>query len=91
MENLVTFYEDFKDIKKGTETRYLDIGFCILEKKLLSLMPKEDFEFQRGFLGVLIKKKLLSAFVTKTAYTTITSPELLKATEKFFADKGIAV
>src|SRR3989344_5461895 len=90
-ENLVTFYEDFKDIKEGVETRYLDIGFCILEKKLLPLMPEEDFEFQRGFLGILIKKKLLSAFVTTIPYTTITSPKFLKATEKFFAKRRIVI
>lgn len=76
--------KQYVDLTEDTNIQGLDIGFCILDKSLLQLMPQEDFEFQRGFLVPLIKNRQVSAFITETPYVTITNPELLKKAGDYF-------
>lgn len=81
----------YVELCENPRIKGLDIGFFILEKRLLSLMPQGDFEFQGGFLSPLIKKQILGAFRTEKKYYTITNPELLKVSEEGFRARGISV
>lgn len=65
----------------------VDIGFFILDRKLVNQMPETSFEFQGDFLPRLIEKKQLGAYMTDDFYHTITSIDFLKRTEKFFKTK----
>lgn len=68
----------------------LDIGFFILNRKIIKMMPRSvNFSFQNTILVQLIDKLQLSAYRTDSLYYTITNPELVKKTEKYFKEKNI--
>jgi len=62
----------------------LDIGFYILDKKVIELSPQGDFEFQGGLItDKLIPTHQLAGFGTDIKYYTITNLNFLKQAEKF--------
>jgi len=68
----------------------IDIGYYILNKKVVGLMPEEDFEFQGGLVsGKLIANKELLGFGTDQYYCTLTNVDFLKKAEKFLASKKV--
>ena len=62
----------------------VDIGFFIVDKKVVSKMPAANFSFEKDFLSQLIKRKQLAGFCTDERYLTITNPAMVKAIEKYF-------
>jgi len=68
----------------------VDIGFFILEKeKIFSLMPKDNFSFEKVVLPSLIKRNDLSAFLTDQRYYSIGNLDRLKITEEFLMPKKV--
>jgi NDP-sugar pyrophosphorylase family protein len=69
--------------RRDKDLNGVDIGFFILNKKVLELIPAGDCSFEEEVLPVLIKKKQLSGYQTDERYYYITSVESLEAMEAF--------
>jgi len=77
---------------KGRQERNLsgvDIGFFIVNKKVLELMPDTNFSFEKEILPELIKKKQLAGYLTDHRYYSIGNLERLPVTEKFLQPKKV--
>jgi len=67
----------------------VEIGFFILEKKVLDLMPDDNFSFEKVALPQLIEKRQLSGYLTDHRYYSIGSLERISKTEKFLQPKKV--
>jgi D-glycero-D-manno-heptose 1,7-bisphosphate phosphatase len=66
----------------------VDIGFFILTRDVLDLMPEGNVNFEASVLPQLVAKKQLAGFLTKEPYVSLTSIDRLPAVEK--ALEGLA-
>ncbi len=66
----------------------VEIGFFIIDKKVLNLMPKNNFSFE-NMLPQLIEKRQLSGYLTDHRYYSIGSLERISKTEKFLKLKKL--
>lgn len=80
---------DYNKTKMEPHLNAIDIGFYILDKKIVECMPKDNFPFEKGILPLLIEKKQLCAFRTDHRYYFITNQETLKEAEEFLKPKKI--
>ncbi|MFH0712275.1 MAG: NDP-sugar synthase [Candidatus Jorgensenbacteria bacterium] len=76
----VTYYGPLSD---NPEFQGLDLGFFIVNREVMKIAPRGDFEWQTDFLRPLIAKKQLAAYRTDKHYCTITNQQLLKSAEEF--------
>src|SRR4030042_4260022 len=67
----------------------VEIGFFIMDKKVLTFMPGQDFSFEADTLPQLIRKKQLRGFLTDYRYYSIGNLEKLFLTRKFLKPKKI--
>lgn len=67
----------------------VDIGFFIVNKKVLTLLPKYNSQFETIILPNLIKRRRLSAFLTDQKYYSISDLGRVKITSKFLSPKKI--
>lgn len=67
----------------------VEIGFFIINKKVLKLMPGYNFNFEKETLPLLVSEKQLSGFQTDHRYYSISTPEKLDVTERFFQPKKV--
>jgi len=67
----------------------VDIGFFIINKKILELMPDTNFSFEKEILPKLIKKKQLAGYLTEHRYYSIGNIERLPVTEKYLQPKKV--
>ena len=63
----------------------VDIGFLILRKRLLDLLPPGNIGLERALYPQLIEQGQLAAFVTEHRYYSVGDIPRLPATEKFLA------
>jgi len=82
----VTLYDKSR---KEKNLSGVDIGFFIINKKVLKLMPDTNFSFERDILPKLIEKKQLAGYLTDHRYYSVGSPERLPITEKFLQPKKV--
>ena len=75
--------------RKEKNLNGVEIGFFIINKKVLKLMPDYNFNFEKETLPLLVSKKQLSGFLTDHRYYSISTPEKLAITEKFFQPKKV--
>jgi D-glycero-D-manno-heptose 1,7-bisphosphate phosphatase len=73
--------------RKDKDLNGVDIGFFIVGKKVLELMPDHNFSFEEEILPVLVAQRQLSAYQTEHRYYYISTVENLKAAEKFLQSK----
>lgn len=80
----------FKYDKTRTDTNLngVEIGFFILNKSVLNLIPKDNTCFSQ-IIPKLVEQQQLSGFTTDHRYYSISTLEKLKITEKFLAPKKI--
>lgn len=87
--------------EKGYVTRYdkqrkasglngVEIGFCILDKKVLQLAPPGSFSFEETILPQLIRQHQLAGYRSDQRYYSIGSHERLPLTEQFLTPKKVA-
>lgn len=77
-EGMVTTYD------KKRHTRGLtgvDIGFFILERSVLDLLPEGNANFESSVVPALIAKKSLAGFLTRQPYWGLTDTERLPSVE----------
>jgi D-glycero-D-manno-heptose 1,7-bisphosphate phosphatase len=67
----------------------VDIGFMILDKKVLELAPKGDFSFEKEIFPRLIAQKQLAGYLTNHRHYSLGSIERLPIIEEFFRIKKI--
>lgn len=67
----------------------VDIGFFIVNKKVLTLLPKYNSQFETIVLPNLIKRRRLSAFLTDQKYYSISDLGRVKIASKFLSPKKI--
>ena len=75
--------------RKDTNLNGVDIGFFIVNKKALNLLPKTNSVFETIVIPNLISQKKLSGFITDQKYYSIGDPNKAKITAKFLAPKKI--
>lgn len=85
-EGLVEVYDK---TRQASGLNGVDIGFFILNKKVLSLFPKENFSFEKVVLPQLISKKQLAGFLTYHRYYGLSNLERIPVIEEFFKPKKI--
>ena len=73
--------------RKDKNLNGVDIGFFIINKKVLELMPNHDFSFEEEILPLLVGKRQLSGYQTEHRYYYISTLESLKLTENFLQSK----
>jgi len=61
----------------------VEIGYAILERWMLDLLPRENVSLQAGIYPPLIQRGELGAFVTRHRYYSIGKPERLGDTERY--------
>ncbi len=73
--------------KSRTDSRVngVEIGFYILDKKVLDIMPEENFSFEANILPKLIEMKQLSGYLTSERYYSITTPDKISVVAKYFS------
>lgn len=69
----------------------VDIGFFILDKKVLNLFPQENFSFEKIILPKLIAEKQLAGFLTYHKYYGLSNPERIPVIKEFFRSKKIVL
>ncbi|MFC1952756.1 D-glycero-beta-D-manno-heptose 1,7-bisphosphate 7-phosphatase [Chloroflexota bacterium] len=75
--------------RKDKDLNGVDIGFFIINKQVLGLMPEADFSFEEEILPLLVEKRQLSGFRTEHRYYYISTLESLKVTENFLQTKKV--
>ncbi len=85
-QGYVTKYDRTREDEK---LNGVEIGFFILDKKVLELLPKHNSHFERDVLPLLIFQKELSGFLTDHRYYSISTPERVKLTEEFLYPKRV--
>lgn len=75
--------------RKEKNLNGVDIGFFIVNKKTISLLPNSSSKFESVVLPKLIKKRRLSGYLTDQKYYSISDIKRVKITEKFLASKRI--
>lgn len=86
-DNLRVAGDGFVEIYDKTRTvpdlQGVDIGFFILRKEVLDLVPDDNISFERTVYPELIRNGQLKAFLTGHRYYSVGSHERLKLTEEF--------
>lgn len=67
----------------------VDIGFFIINKKVLKLLPQSNSKFESTVLPNLIEKKRLSGYLTTQKYYSIGDMQRVKHTEEFLSTKKV--
>lgn len=75
--------------RKDKNLNGVEIGFFIIDKEVLGLMPDNNFSFEKEILPQLIEKRQLSGYLTDHRYHSIGSPERLLLMEKFLQPKKV--
>ena len=82
----VTVYDKARQRK---DLNGVEIGFFIIDKKILKLFPKNNCQFERDILPELISKNQVSGYLTENKYYSISDHERVKITEKFLTPKKV--
>lgn len=77
--------------RKDKNLNGVDIGFFIISKRVLELMPNKDFSFEEETLPRLVEKRQLAGYRTEHRYYYISTPESLKLTERFLQPKKVVL
>lgn len=86
--NEAGYVEKYDRERKEIGLNGVDLGFFIVEKEVINQMPKEDF-WLYDFFVTLIPGKKLAGFATNNLYYSLSTPERLSQTERFFSPRKI--
>jgi D-glycero-D-manno-heptose 1,7-bisphosphate phosphatase len=75
--------------RKSQDLNGVDIGFFIISKRVLGLMPDHNFSFEEETLPILVDKRQLSGYQTEHRYYYISTLESLKQTERFLQPQKV--
>lgn len=83
------FVEIYDKKRLSPNLNGVDIGFYILNKKVLNLLPEENVSFETTVLPKLIGQKQLAGFLTYHKYYGLSNLERIPVIEKFFTAKKV--
>lgn len=83
------FVRKYDNSRIETGLNGVDIGFMIVNKKVLGLLPKTNSKFEDIVFPELISKNRLSGFLTNHKYYSIGDTDRAKKTAKFLKNKKI--
>jgi len=81
------FVEIYDKTRKAENLQGVDIGFIILNKEVINLLPDENVSFEKYIYQKLVEDRQLAAFITEHRYYSIGSNERLELTKLFFSDQ----
>lgn len=81
------FIEIYDKDRKAENLQGVDIGFYLLNKKVLDLIPDGNHNFERTVLPILIKNKKIITYCTDHRYYSVGSHERLILTEQFLKNE----
>lgn len=67
----------------------VDIGFFIVNKEILKLLPEGNSKFESVVLPALIRKRRLSGYLTSQKYYSVGDMTRVKLTQKFLSPKKV--
>ena len=82
----ILFYDKTRQDKRSNG---VDIGFFILNKKVLDFMPKHNFSFEKEILPKLVNNEQLAGYRTDHPYYSITDIKFLERVKKFLTPKKV--
>lgn len=85
-DELVTKYDP---TRQENNLNGVDIGFLIVNKKVLKFLPKINSKFEDEVLPKLIKKRRLAGYLSDQKYYSISDLDRVKITTKFLSPKKI--
>ena len=83
-EGLVEIYDK---TRKTTNLKGVDIGYSIVNRKVLELIPDENENFEKIIYPKLVEQKKLYATITQHRYYSVGSWERIELTKEFFRPK----
>ncbi len=83
------FIKNYDKSRTEKKLNGVDIGFMIVKKKVLSLLPKENCKFEDIVFPSLIRKKKLAGFLTNHKYYSIGDMERVIKTAEFLRSKKV--
>lgn len=83
------FVKKYDKTRQEKELNCVEIGFFIVNKKTLKLLPKSNSKFENVILPKLIERKKLAGYKTDQKYYSISNPDRVKLTEKFLTPKKV--
>lgn len=69
----------------------VDIGYAIIRKEVLELIPDKNVNFENVVYPVLVEKRQLSAYVTDHRYYSAGSHDRLHLTDSFLKPKKVVI
>ena len=89
--NTSIIYSEKYSFTKNTKSKFVDIGYMILNKKLLfSAYENKNISFSY-FIDRLTNQKKINYFFNDTGYLSISDPKRLSITKKFFKTKIVLI
>lgn len=85
-EGFVTVYDKKREVKN---LNGVEIGFFILQKDVLGLLPDGNVSFEKEVMPRLIADRALAGFMTDHRYYSVGSLERLPQTEEFLRQKKV--
>lgn len=82
-------FEKYDKSRTEADLNGVDIGFMIVDKKVLKLLPKGNSKFEDVVFPLLIAKKKLAGFLTDHKYYSIGDLERVKITARFLKEKRV--
>lgn len=83
------FVEVYDRSRKKENLNGVDIGFFILEKKLIDLLPNSNCSFEDIIIPDLIKKKQLAGFFTHHKYYGLSNLQRIPSIKEYFKKKKV--
>lgn len=84
-KNEIKIYDKSRQEKN---LKFIDIGYVIMNKKILNLLTNQNLNFEGQIYPRLIEEKKISSFIFKHRYYSIGNLTRLKKTQNFFKNKG---
>lgn len=75
--------------RKEEHLNSVDLGFFVAEKHIIDMIPDENCYLDERVLPRLVAKGKLAGFLTDQIYQSLSTPERLKKTERFFSKRNV--
>lgn len=83
------FVTKYDKSRQDKDLNGVEIGFFIFNKKILEMMPENNFSLETEIFHLLIERRQFRGYFTDHPYYSIGKPERLPLTEKFLQPKRV--
>ncbi len=85
------YIEIYDKSRTAPDLQGVDIGFSILRKEVLDLLPDENVSFEKTVYPPLVRDRQLKAYLTEHRYYSVGSHERLPLTDQFLSGKPAVI